>query len=159
MSQLRVLDLMTKDVLTISEHESLEVAEQIMEAGRVHHLPVVSHGQLIGIVTQDDLLRAAVSMFAEPSPTEESELKRSIPVSMVMSARVTTVAPDTPALRAAELLRRHKFGCLPVVDGSRLVGIVTEGDFVDLVIHALRADHPTLMPQEPPLDNLVALRR
>jgi CBS domain-containing membrane protein len=143
MRELRVLDLMTKDVVTINEDESLEVAEQIMEAGRIHHLPVVSKsGRLVGLVTHADLLRAAVSVLAEPSPNEEEEIKAAVPASVVMSRHISTVAPDTPALRAAEILRRHKYGCLPVVDGGRLVGIVTEGDFVNLVIQALREPPP-----------------
>jgi CBS domain-containing membrane protein len=138
MLELRVLDLMSRDVLTIDESESLKAAEEIMEAARIHHLPVVSSdGRLIGLLTQADVLRASVSVFAEPTPREEDEFKRSIPVAAMMSTRITTVAPDTPALRAAEILRRHKFGCLPVVEGARLVGIVTEGDFVELAIRAL----------------------
>lgn len=160
MSQLRVLDIMSRDVVTIGAGESLDVAEQMMKAGRIHHLPVVSGERLIGVVTQADLLRASISVLAEPTPSEERALMRGTLVSMVMATNVYTVAPDTPALRAAEMLRRHHFGCLPVLDGQRLVGIVTEGDFVKLVIRALRSEalepevrwvEPVAVPERRPL--------
>src|SRR5687768_16733604 len=98
MSQLRVLDIMTKDVVTIEDHESLEVAEQTMKAGRIHHLPVLSYGRLVCVITGADLLKASLSVLAEPSPIDEAEIKRATPVSMMMSRSVYTVAPDTPAL-------------------------------------------------------------
>jgi CBS domain-containing membrane protein len=146
MNQLRVLDIMSREVVTVEENESLEVAEQAMQAGRIHHLPVLRRTKLVGVVTEADLLRASLSVLAEPSPLDEQLIKRATPVAMVMSRNVYTVAPDTPALRAAEMLRRHRFGCLPVLDGQRLVGIVTEGDFVELVIRALRSESLDELP-------------
>ena len=141
MTQIRVADVMSTEVVTIGPDETIEIAEQMMHAGRIHHLPVVSStGRLEGILAQADLLRASVSIFAGLSPDEELEIKRSIPVSRVMSRSVCTVRPSDPAMRAGELILRHKYGCLPVVEGRKLVGILTEGDFVGVAIRALRID-------------------
>ncbi len=65
-------------------------------------------------------------------PDRESitEVARDVPVEMVMEKEVLTVDPDTSAAQAAKLLVAHKFGCLPVVEKGKLIGIVTEADFV-----------------------------
>jgi CBS domain-containing membrane protein len=58
------------------------------------------------------------------------EIARDVPVEMLMEKNVQTVTPETPAASAAEILEVHKYGCLPVVSGGKLVGIVTETDFM-----------------------------
>ena len=138
MDQIKVRDIMTTEVVTVGADETLEEAEQIMRAGRIHHLPVMRGEHMVGVVTQADVLRAQVSQFAEFSPTEELDMMSSIPVTMIMSDAVDSVDPDTSAMEAARILRRHKYGCLPVLDAhDKVVGIVTEGDFVSLAIRAL----------------------
>jgi CBS-domain-containing membrane protein len=69
---------------------------------------------------------------------EQSTILREVPVQEIMSRDVQTAEPDLDAAEAARLLLENKFGCLPVVaDGDRLVGIVTEADFVELAVHYL----------------------
>lgn len=137
-----VRDLMTRDVVTLDAEESLLLADDVMRLGRIRHLPVVSGGAnvLVGLVTHRDMLRASVSSLAGLSRNEEASIKRAVPVREVMMMKVTTIGPDVPAIEAATLMLERKLGCLPVVDeGGRLVGILTEADFVELARRYLEA--------------------
>jgi CBS domain-containing membrane protein len=138
-NELKVRDLMSRDVITLSLGEDLSLAEELMRLGRVRHLPVVDEsGGLVGLVTHRDLLKAQVSTMASLSAAEDKRIKRSIRPGAIMSRDVMTVSSGDPALKAARLMRDEKIGCLPVVDRSQLVGIITEADFLDLVIRVLQ---------------------
>ena len=137
MHRLKVRDLMSTELITLDEDEDLDLADEIMRLGRIRHLPVVRGSELVGLVTHRDLLRAQVSVFADLSPDETHELNRRIRVREIMNRQVRTIDPDATALEAARLMRTNHFGCLPVVEKGRLVGILTEADFVQLVIDAL----------------------
>ena len=139
MNSVTVKDIMSTDLVTLEEEETLHLAETAMKQGRIRHLPVVKRGMLVGLVTHRDLLRARISSLADISPEERVDLKLSIPVREIMAENIRTVVPDTPVLEAARLLKTNKFGCLPVTAEGKLVGIVTEADFIDLVIRALEA--------------------
>ncbi len=131
--ELLVRDLMSRDVVTLEADESLLLADDVMRLGRIRHLPVVRAGKLVGLVSHRDMLRASVSSLAGLSRTEEASIKGAIPVREVMARDVRTVGPDEPALNACRILLERKVGCLPVVDPSgKLVGILTDADFVDL---------------------------
>lgn len=139
MNQLKVSDLMSTELITLELEETLNLASKLMRLGRVRHLPVVDrHGRLAGLVTHRDLLNAQVSALAGLSDDETDEIEDGIAVSEIMISDVLTASPDDTALKAAEMLREHRYGCLPVVDGDKLVGIITEADFLELVIKALR---------------------
>lgn len=134
MSMLTVRDIMTTDVVTILDRDSMETAEQTMHAARVHHLPVLSRlGRLVGVLSHCDVLRATMSCIAEPTADEETAIKQSIPVAMLMQPAEVTLAPSTSVRRAARLLSRYDYGCLPVVEDGNLIGLVTKSCFVDLV--------------------------
>ncbi|MCB9556449.1 MAG: CBS domain-containing protein [Deltaproteobacteria bacterium] len=130
---------MSTELITLELEETLNLASKLMRLGRVRHLPVVDrHGRLAGLVTHRDLLNAQVSALAGLSDDETDEIEDGIAVSEIMISDVLTASPDDTALKAAEMLREHRYGCLPVVDGDKLVGIITEADFLELVIKALR---------------------
>jgi len=141
MTQLRYLDkarvknLMTTEVITLTQGQSLPLAESLMEMKRVRHLPVIDgEGMLVGLVTHRDLLRAKLSERTPLTKDERSSQELSVPVSSIMQTNVWTVTPSTMGNKAANMLRDHHFGCLPVVDDGRLVGILTEADFVEAVV-------------------------
>ena len=97
-------------------------------------------GKLAGLVTHRDLLRVQTSSLAELSTSEDKQLKRSVRAGEVMQREVQSISADAPALDAATIMRDQKIGCLPVVDGDALVGIITEADFLDLAIKLLSPD-------------------
>ena len=129
----RVRDIMTVEVTTLQRNDKLTLADDIMRLGRIRHLPVLDEdGQLAGIVTQRDLFRGALAKALGYGERAQRQLLDTLVVKEVMTSEVLTTAPDTPLADAAKVLVERKIGCLPVVEGSRLVGIITEGDFVAL---------------------------
>jgi CBS domain-containing membrane protein len=137
--RLTVADIMSREVITLAEDDTLSDARACMEQGRVRHLPVVRGRKLVGLVTHRDLLAASFSVFAPVSPHEEHRLFAQIPVRELMHDAVTA-RPGMPVREAAGLLLSNQFGCLPVVDEvERLVGIVTEADFLNLAVRLLDA--------------------
>jgi CBS domain-containing membrane protein len=138
--ELRVADLMTRSVSTLTPTQSLPLAEALMGLERIRHIPVVDDaGRLVGLVTHRDLLSARISALAPLSDDERSSLELSIPVSKIMRTDVWTIAPDALAASAARILRDHRFGCLPVIEDGKLVGILTEADLLALVTTSLEA--------------------
>jgi len=118
-----VADLMTSQLRCLRESDSLADAMSLMQELFVRHIPVTDEdGQLVGLVTQRDLL----SLENRKDPV--TALKD------VMRTDLVTVSPDTALRTAAETMIYNKFGCLPVVEDDRLVGIITETDFLKLAI-------------------------
>jgi CBS domain-containing protein len=140
-----VADVMTNELITINEEDNLSDLDEEMRTFGVRHLPVVSDGKLVGMISHRDLLRWSVS---ELSPTpggkqRDRRQKSSTFAASVMTRNLTTVRPDTPLLHAVRLILVNKFGCLPVVDDDQtLLGIVSELDLLrelakDLQVEAI----------------------
>ncbi len=123
-----VRDLMQRDVATLRVTDTLGLADDIMELGRIRHLPVVSADVVVGVVSQRDLFRAAVSSMLQMPRSQEREWLGKIPLVSVMSPNVITVAADAPVHTAVELMLSNRIGCLPVLEHGKLVGLVSETD-------------------------------
>ena len=137
-AQMSVADLMTAEVVTLTEDETLAHAQRCMARGRIRHLPVVREGCLVGLITHRDLLAASFSIFAEVEASEQRRVFDTVRVVEAMHRDVVTVSPDLPVSKAARILLENKYGCLPVVDDDhRLQGIVTEADFLRLTVQLL----------------------
>ncbi|MDH5490733.1 MAG: CBS domain-containing protein [Myxococcales bacterium] len=132
MSVMTVRDLMSKRPVTLSEHDPLETADELMKSGHFRHLPVVEGERLLGLLTHRDLTRVGAHANS-PAP-----MNRWTEAGWVMTREVRTIEPSRPLLEAAELMLDEKFGCLPVVEDGRLVGILTEADFVAYVLRLLQ---------------------
>ena len=131
---LRVRDLMTAVVTTLGRNDQLSIADQVMTASRIRHLPVLDEdGRLCGILSQRDLFRGALARALGYGELAQQKLLGTLAVKEVMSTDVVTTSPDAPLADAARTMLHRKIGCLPVVEDARLVGIVTEGDFLSLV--------------------------
>jgi CBS domain-containing membrane protein len=135
-------DIMSKEVVTLEESETLEFVEESMRVLRFRHMPVMDQGRLVGLISHRDVLRISASTLLPEGPRQTQYLAKKFLVRDVMTRNVATVHPDTPLLEVAARMRKGKLGCLPVVEGENtLVGIVTEADFVDLSMRLLRASH------------------
>lgn len=135
-----VQDLMTSVVETLQIGDSLDMAAHLMKVGRLRHLPVVDGDEhLVGLVTHRRILSAWVS-HGRPERERPHAVAAEVPVEMLMERNVLTVSPDTSAALAAALIESSRFGCLPVVDQGKLVGIITEADFVRFARIHLEAD-------------------
>ena len=126
-----VSDLMSTDVVTTGKNDVLSVADDLMKTHRFRHMPVLDEdGRLAGLVSQRDLLLNALVRALGFGTVAGDKMKGKIAVKEVMTNDVLTTTPHTPLGEAAGLMADRKIGCLPVVDNGKLVGILTEGDFV-----------------------------
>ncbi|MGH0035204.1 MAG: CBS domain-containing protein [Myxococcota bacterium] len=125
----RVRDIMQRKIVQISADERLSTVDDIMTLGGVRHIPVVRGGELVGVVSERDLLRASLSSLSDFASDHRRAFLQGVEIRRVMSSPAVTVGPDTPVEEAARLLAERKIGCLPVLDGDRrLVGLITETD-------------------------------
>ena len=118
----KVRELMTTKVTSISPDETLAFALELMLWGAVHHLPVVRHDRLVGLVSDRDLLSRKI-------PWGLSGLHNT-PVRDVMATDVQTASPDDDVADAAARMAGFAINCLPVMDGDKLVGILTSTDIL-----------------------------
>ncbi len=111
-----------------------------MSLARIRHIPIVdTDGVFVGILTHRDLLGATISQFADVDKSVQDEIDEGIPIRETMRTDVASTTPETPLRDAAEILLNHKYGCLPVLDTGKLVGIITEADFLKLTITMMDA--------------------
>jgi CBS domain-containing membrane protein len=140
-----VADIMTREVAVLQEEDNVEDILQQMYQLQLRHVPVVDGARLVGLISHHDMLRFTVNelLVDVQSPRTRGEylqeLNENTFVARVMRRELVTVTPETPIAEAAELLFREKIGCLPVVQNDRLVGIVTETDFLGLLVRLLNA--------------------
>ena len=130
---MRVSDLMSPMPITVGPETPMLDARQRMLDERIRHLVVVADGLLVGIVTDRDIRLNLASPATSLSVWELHHLLAKLTVRDVMTRAVLVVDPDRPAAEAARIMLSHKISALPVTDGDRLVGILTESDFVRLV--------------------------
>lgn len=128
---LSVNDLMTVKPITVPPNTSLRQIITLMQEEGCRQLPVVDGETLIGLVTDRDVRLILNSPFIRRAQLDEDDVLDIVVAEAFMTRNLITVTPDTPAYKAAEMLSIYKFGALPVVDGERLVGIITVTDFLD----------------------------
>ena len=131
---MKVKDVMTREVRTVQRNDQLGVADKLMKDERIRHLPVIDEsGDVCAVVSQRDLFRGALLRALGYGSRAEETVLRQVVVKEAMSAELFTTTPDTAVAEAARVMIERRVGCLPVLDAGKLVGIVTETDFVRLV--------------------------
>jgi CBS domain-containing protein len=140
MRMFKINELMTSPVYSLRETDTLQSARVLMEKKRIRHVPIIaSDNAFRGLITNRDVLANTISHLANIDPATQDEIDAGIPLQEIMRTDVHTITPDHSVREAAHILYNHKYGCLPVVDGGKLVGIVTEADFLQLTIQLLDA--------------------
>ena len=127
---MQVVDMMRKTVITATADMSLAQAQHQMQEHRVRHLPVVAQTHLIGLLTDRDLRDALPSAVTTLGPAEIAQHLDTIAVETCMTTSVKTISSTADAVDAARQLLQTHYGCLPVVDHEKLVGIITELDML-----------------------------
>jgi CBS domain-containing protein len=146
-----VRDLMQAEVATLNADDTLDLADDVMRLGRIRHLPVVRGDELVGVLSQRDLFRAAASSLLQLRRTAEQEWFGTIPVAAVMSTPAITVDPGLPIRVAVETMLDHRIGCLPVLAGGKLIGLLSETDCLRHLVHVLDiAGTRGALPELPP---------
>ncbi|MCB0418949.1 MAG: CBS domain-containing protein [Bdellovibrionales bacterium] len=124
-------DIMSVPVHALHRDDSLGSAERLMQEKGVRHLPITDEkGFLVGLLSHRDVLRYSLSELSEVSQLDRNILVDDIPIGELMQTEVQAVGPETTLRTAALLMAEKKYGCLPVTEDGKLVGIVTEGDFL-----------------------------
>lgn len=127
---MKVKDIMAKEVATLKVDDELSLAEDIMHLGRIRHLPV-THGQrLVGLISERDLFKASLASVIDYDSQIKRDYMKTVVIKEVMKTDLITVDPETSVSQAAQLILKHKIGCLPVVVGDAMVGLVTETDIL-----------------------------
>ena len=134
--------IMSEKIVSVSANDSLDTVDDIMNLGNVRHLPVVKAGDLVGIVSQRDLLRASLSSISDVGLGQKKAFLTSVKIKEVMSRDVIIVTPTTSVQEAAEIMADQKIGCLPIVDDGKLIGMVTETDLLSYFADKGRARQP-----------------
>lgn len=138
-----VADLMTADPVRVRKQSTIAQAVQRMRKHRIRHLPVVGGTNWVfGILSERDLLTEGyigVRHGAPRAPADDADTRT---VDQVMTAVVHTVDAIDPASKAATMMQINGYSALPVVEGKRLVGIITERDFVRWFVETDAGEHP-----------------
>lgn len=130
-----VRDVMTKDLATLGRNDKLAVADDVMRLGRIRHMPVIDEdGALAGIVSQRDLFHSGLLRALGYGTHAKDQALGLLALKEAMKTDVVTVTPDAPLAEAAKIMLERKIGCVVVVEGTKLVGILTESDFVKLAL-------------------------
>lgn len=133
LDHLTVQQIMITDPATLGRNDTLDLADDIMNLGRIRHLPVLDDGRVVGVVSQRDLFRSALAHALGYGHKAQKGLLRTLLVKEVMSEPALTIPPETPVREAARLMIERRIGCLPVVQGDELLGIITETDLLRLI--------------------------
>jgi acetoin utilization protein AcuB len=137
---MRVQDVMTDRVHTVSPDIAAENAWNMMRLRRIHHLVVTRAGRVVGLLSDRDV-GGAKGALTRANRT----------VADLMTPKVLTVLPTTPIRKAANLMRGQSVGCLVVADGARIVGIITVADLLELMGRGL--DRPVATTTRPALNH------
>ena len=138
-TQPQVRDYMSPKPYTLAPEARLLDAVLMIRSQNVRHLPVVSDGKLVGLLTEREVNRYAPSIL-HSSQEEYNEVFEQTLVQTVMTKNLTTVTPDTPLAEAVSMMLHNKWGCLPVVDVAdkdSLVAILTVSDILRFASNVL----------------------
>ncbi len=138
MTEGTVSKIMITDVVALDRNASLGSAKDIMDQRRLRHFPVVENGNVVGVVSQRDLFRASLASMLGYNERTEKAFLDNLSIKGIMSDPPITVTADTRISEAARLMVEKKVGCLPVVDGKRLIGLVTKTDFLKVLAEGLK---------------------
>lgn len=122
---------MTANPITVRPDTSIRKAMELLQTHQIRHLPIIQGKRLVGIITDRDLRQVLPSSVAAPEERERFQAWGAhVKVGEVMTRRVLSVTPETRTHRAARIMVEHRIGCLPVLRGSTLVGIITTIDLL-----------------------------
>lgn len=143
-----VRHVMTQPAVTVEPSTLLLDAALTLRTGAIRHLPVVEHGRLVGLLTDRDIQRCAPSRLIPITEESYNAVFAGTTVARVMTRDPLSVSPDLPLSSAIALMQQSRYGCLPVVQGAELVGILTRSDLVDTLQRLLSNQSPLRNSEE-----------
>ncbi len=131
---------MKRSVITVLESSTIKEAMQLLELHQIRHIPIVNEQkQLVGIVSDSDIRDASPSIFHFTDHLDDF----SKPISSIMKKHVITAHPLDFVEEVSTLFYEHHIGCLPILEGDHLVGIVTETDMLHTLVELMGAHQPS----------------
>ncbi len=124
---------------TLTSADRLIDADLLVRRANVRHIPVVDDGQLVGLLSERDIRRYAPSIL-DNTPERYNRIFEQVTVGMVMTKGVATISPDEKVVEAVRVMLTEQRGCLPVVEGGKLVGIITRRDILKIAYTLLGGD-------------------
>lgn len=135
---INIAEVMTSDVFTLGPGDSLAQARSLMLEKHIRHIPVVNdEREVVGLLTHRDLLGVADSSLEEQETSQRQRRESGIALETVMTTELCSVDEHASLRGAALHLQQHKHGCLPVLRDGKLIGIITDSDFVTVAINLL----------------------
>ncbi|MCG8611592.1 MAG: CBS domain-containing protein [Pseudomonadales bacterium] len=130
-------EIMSSTVYTLTPENCVLEARLLMNEKRIRHIPIIENGRLVGLVSQRDVLAASDSSLHELSERSRLQLEQEHKLREIMSTEVATIDYRDSLKSAALRMRKYRYGCLPVLQSGKLVGIVTDTDFVGIAVHLI----------------------
>ena len=128
---------MTRDPITVSEDTSMKDAMLLLRTHHIRHLPVTNGKVLVGLISDRDIRKAAPSLLSGIGKSDYEQVLEDTLVGRIMTREPFTVTESTSIVDAVSVLVEKKFGSLPVVDGTEVVGIFTEIDAMKILLSRL----------------------
>jgi acetoin utilization protein AcuB len=136
---MKAREWMTSDPKVVNEDDVVKKAVMLVVENRIRHLPVVRGGSLVGIVSDRDLKRGMPSVVAGATPEEYQAFMEETPIEHMMTTDPITCSPDAELVDLVRSFCQHKVGAIPVVEGERVVGIVTQTDMMQAFLAVLES--------------------
>ncbi len=122
-----VSQVMSKELYTVQEEDQVELVTNVMNWRKIHHVPVENEeGEIVGLISSGDIIKYHC---------KKDDYNEHFTVNDIMTLNPKTVTSDTLTVDALKLMRKYNLGCLPVVNDNKLIGILTEYDFVYMAVH------------------------
>ena len=132
---INVNEVMSENVITLKASDTISAARTLMEEEDIRHIPIVDDNNFpIGIITQRDIFRARDSELNNDEHIIDDEKTT---LEQIMSRQISYVLKTDPLRIAGLKLQKNKYGCLPGMDQDKLVGIITDFDFVGVAINLI----------------------
>ena len=130
-----ITEIMTKDVITLSNKDSLSTAEMLFKTNHIRHIPIAKKDAIIGMLSYTDLLRISFAdAVYDDEETIDTIVYNMFTIEQVMAKKLISVSPKTTVKEVAEILSIKEFHALPVVENEKLIGIVTTTDLINYLL-------------------------
>ena len=134
-----IREIMTTEVVSVQETDTMLDAAMIFARSSLRHLPVLRDAVLVGVVTERDVKRFTPGLLSGVTSEQYNLVLESTPISRVMTRDPMTLKPEQEVVEAADIFCTKRFGCLPVVDNGKLVGIVTTSNMLRLMAKIMKS--------------------
>ena len=141
LKEVKIHQIMTKDIVAASPSNKFSQAFQFFCEKNINHLPVCENGELLGIISNKDMMRHVYKHLLIDKKTDITSLDNELKLTDVMTSKPFSVSANTTVLDVKEIFGKAPFNCLPVTHEGKLVGLVTPKDLMQMRIIHIDGSH------------------